>query len=153
MESFRVIHCAVDGELLESSTLHVDALSKKWLAYCEDLLCGGPIVATHLRGPLASWSVECAAGKCNFSIGDHVVYACAILRSGAELQNKQLLDSLSSPVWQSVRAQASDERPLFIVINLFPEEVSSKDSEAMFQLAYHFAAAYLNWFEDDHAVS
>ncbi|MFM9928350.1 hypothetical protein VLK31_35645 [Variovorax sp. H27-G14] len=136
--------------------MHVDALSKKWLAYCEDLLCSGPIVATHLDGPLDSWSVECTAGKCNFSIGGRVVYACAILRSGgkaAELQNQQLLDSLSSPAWQSVRAQAPDERPLFIVMNLFPEGVSSKDSEAMFQLAYHFAAAYLNWFEDGHAVS
>ncbi|MDR6888352.1 MULTISPECIES: hypothetical protein [Variovorax] len=102
---------------------------------------------------MAFWSVECAARKCNFSIGDHVVYACAILRSGAELQNKQLLDSLGSPVWQNVLAQASDERPLFIVINLFPWDVSSKDSEAMFQLAYHFAAAYLNWFKDDYAVS
>lgn len=130
----------------------MDALSKKWLAYCENLLCGGPVVATHLDGPLASWNVECAAGKCNFSIGDHVVYACAILRSGAELQNNQLLDSLNSPVWQSVLAQASDERPLFIVINLFPDDVSSKDSEAMFQLAYHFAAAYLKWFKDDYAV-
>lgn len=153
MESFRVMHCAVDGELLESSTLHVDALSKKWLAYCEDLLSGGPIVATHLDGSLASWSVECVAGKCDFSIENRVVYACTILRSGAEQQNQQLLDSLSSPVWQSIRTQASDERPLFIIINLFPEDVSSKDSEAMFQLAFHFAAAYLNWFEAAHSVS
>lgn len=153
MESFRVMHCAIDGELLESSTLHVEALSKKWLAYCEHLLSGGPIVATHLDGPLASWSVECAAGRCNFRIGDSVVYACAILRSGAERQNQQLLDSLSSPMWQGVLAHAPDERPLFIVMNLFPEDVSSKDSEAMFQLAYHFAAAYLNWFEDNHAIA
>jgi hypothetical protein len=147
------MHCAIDGELLESSTLHVEALSMKWLAYCEHLLSGGPIVATHLDGPLASWSVECAAGRCNFRIGDSVVYACAILRSGAERQNQQLLDSLSSPMWQGVLTHALDERPLFIVMNLFPDAVSSKDSEAMFQLAYHFAAAYLNWFEDNHAIA
>lgn len=149
MESFKITYCAVDGELLASSTLHVATLSKKWLAYCDDLLVGGPIVSAKLDGPLATWTVECTAGKCSFSIGGHLLYVCAILRDGAESQNKELLSSLVSPVWQSVLAQVSDERPLFLVVDLFPEGVEESSREAMFQFAYHFAAAYLKWFQVD----
>jgi hypothetical protein len=153
MKTFGLVHCAMDGELLGTSTLQASTLSQKWLAYCDGLLSGGPIVSTHLDGPLASWSLECAAGKCNFRIGDHLVYACAILREGADLQNQQLLDSLASPVWQRVLVHASDERPLVIVANFFPEDISNEDSAAMFQFAYHFAAAYLKWFEGNRVAA
>lgn len=60
MESFRVMHCAVDGELLESSSLHGDALSKKWLAYLRKPLVRRASRRHPLGRPLGflAWSVQ-----------------------------------------------------------------------------------------------
>ena len=153
METFKVIHCAMDGELLESADLEFSNLSPKWLNYCSELLTSGPTFSTTLDGPLSTWRVTCTAGLCRFEIDDTLVLVGVVLRPNAEQQNQALLNLLSSPEWNAVLAHTPSERPMFAVADLLPEAGSDENNEALFQLAYHFAGAYLKWHQDANPVA
>ena len=143
-----ITHCAADGELLQRASMPLSRMSAKWLAVCRELLAAGPILNTRLQGPLADWRVRCTWGKCQFSIGDDLVFVAAILPENNQVQNDQLLSVLrKDSVWRDILQHLDEARPALVIANFFPLAVTDELNEAMFQLAYHFAAAYCLWME------
>ncbi|MBB6560027.1 hypothetical protein HNP48_002699 [Acidovorax soli] len=146
MDSFGVTFCTVDGELVGRWDMQASRLSAKWLAYCEEILAAGPIVAMNLHGPLAAWRVECVPGRCHFSINGQQLFSCVVLPDGAQAQNAQVLAGSNSPEWKAVLGHLSADRPHLLAVSLLSNGVSQENQEAMLEFVHHFAAAYFQWF-------
>jgi hypothetical protein len=155
--SFEVVHFGFDGELLGSSRLAVSDLSAKWLGVCVAMLeqCG-PVFSQSMGGTLSHFSIKCTAGLCEFSVRDHVALAGVLLPLSPESQNRQLLQLFASEIdkvttspsvepWAAAATRNLSARPLFIVVNWLNTNVNEREAEAIFQLAYHFGAAYFHW--------
>jgi hypothetical protein len=162
VECFHISHYAFDGELLGSSEMKRAGLSEKWLGVTSDFLATGPIFSCKLSGTLEGYTVECTAGICQFRVRGNLAFSGALLVSGAEEQNQQLLEvfcrsleraplvtgagSNSRDLLKALRE--TDQRPAFLVVNWLNPDISQQDQEAMFQLAYHFAGSYFQWRDD-----
>lgn len=144
MDSFTLQHFAFDGEILGSSELKFSQLSEKWLKLCSELLdYHGPVFGTYLGSTLNHFHVKCTAGFCCFSVHNQVLYVAALLSSGSSEQNSKLIGLLSSQFGHTFPITHTE--PALLIVNLLNEEISENEQHAMFQLAYHFAAAYFCW--------
>jgi hypothetical protein len=47
------------------------------------------------------------------------------------------------------RIETTAERPAFVIVNWLNQRVQEQDSNAIFQLALHFAGAYLKWLPSE----
>ena len=144
MDAFAIACFAPNGELLGSSELQVSELSSKWLGVCTELIeAGGPILDESMGSTLSDYRIKCTAGLCHFTVSGQLLYVAAIFPRSADEQNAQLMRVFTQQLGRTFPVDASG--PLFLVVNLLKQDVPEADSAAMFQLAYHFAAAYLKW--------
>jgi hypothetical protein len=143
MEAFTVAQYAPDGESLGSSVLAVSQLSPKWLGVCASLIeSHGPVFSESMGSTLSHYHVECAAGLCYFKVHGEVLYIGAIIAGSSAVQDSALLQLFAERVHQPPELFAHEERPLFLVVNTFAPDITEEDRHAMFQLAYHVAAAH-----------
>jgi len=144
MDTFEVTLVAPDGKVLESASLQVSQLSRKWLDVCDCLLDGGPILSMTFGGTLSHWHIDCAAGLVYLKVHGKVALAGALLES-TSTQNDQLLRLFEERTSLRTGGLALDRRPHFLALDTFAAEVSDDESLAVFQFSYHFAAAYFRW--------
>jgi len=160
MNSFRIEHFAFDGEALGAQAQLLSQLSPKWLAIGEDLLAThGPVFTQNMGSTLSHYEIKCAAGLCWFSVAATPALFGVVLPVSPDAQSRALLTTFVSqlqcakPVLEHCRdvpeflgrISSLKERPVFIVVNWLNPNIPAQDQEAMFQLATHFAGAYLQW--------
>ena len=160
MAAYSVFHYTYDGELLGEKSIQDSELSSKWLAICGDLIAtNGPIFKQNLGSTLERFEIKCTAGICHFNVGGAPAFFAAILSVQPDQQSLALLDvfvshlssmplvvdSISNLSAFQAELRAISTRPTFLVVNWLNPDISSQDQEAAFQLALHFAGAYLQW--------
>lgn len=143
MASFTIAHYALDGESLGVATRNSADLSQQWMDVCSQFFdTHGPIFSESMGGTLSRYMVKCTAGMFEFRVAESRVFVGAVLVGRNEEQDRALAKVLALHV-KSV--DVPTPRPLFVVVNLLNQEVTQNDQHAMFELAVHFAAAYLVW--------
>ena len=160
IESFSVHHFAFDGEALGSHSFQVAQLSPRWLGVCSALLeANGPVFDQNMGSTLEHYQLKCTGGICHFSVSSAPALFAAIVPSPNQMQSEAVLSTFAAHVgsFPLVKQQcknvaaflhaiaAVSDRPALIVVNWFNAEVQEQDQEAIFQLALHFAAAYLQF--------
>jgi hypothetical protein len=142
---FVMERCLGDGRLLESRSWAYSELSNRWLAVCADIIeSHGPILSVDLGDTLAGYKFECTAGFCRFSVGGELLFAGVLLPPSVPSQNEALLKILATKTGRTFTPE-SPARPLYLVVDYGNAKAPQVDRDAMFELSYHFAAAYFRW--------
>jgi len=146
MEAFSVAHYAPDGELLGRSDLEVEQLSGLWLGICRDLIdSSGPVFDRSMGGTLERFSIECAGTICRFKANGVVLFSTVLITSAAAANLQQTLSYFAAQLDPGATFEAPVRFPALLVLNTFAPGIDEDDRAALFQLAYHFAAAHFSW--------
>jgi hypothetical protein len=160
MDSFATHHFAPDGESLGSGQIEISQLSPRWLVVCASLLGdNGPIFEQSMGSTLERYRIKCTAGICHFSVSGAPSLYAVVIPPGNGVQGAGLLNTFINHIGasQTIQQQCANvscfqaalaaitDWPAFIVVNWFNSEIPESDQEAIFQLALHFAAAYLQF--------
>ena len=144
MVEFLVYHYAPDGELLGRAQFNADNLSRRWVAFCDELLVAcGPVFAQRLEGALSHFSIEGAGPICRFSVRSNVVYSCILLSMADASRRDSSIAWFVGQLRSSEGFFAPDRIPAFLVLDTLSPETEEHDREPLFELARHYAAAYL----------
>jgi hypothetical protein len=147
MDTFSLSHFAPDGKLLGSANFSIDQLSPRWLAVCGDLLDAcGPVFSRSMGSTLERFSIECAGPICHFKVGSTVLYSTTLLTDSAATSREQSLAHFRRQLAKISLFAAPRSFPAFLVLDTFAPGIDEQDRDALFQLTYHFAGAYLSRF-------
>lgn len=145
MDTFSLAHYAPNGELLGSHDFSTDQLSQRWLDVCGHLLdAHGPVFSQSMGSTLERFSIECAGPICHFKVGGTVLFSTVLLTTTAVATRDQSLAYFAAQLGASAPFVAPCHLPAFLVLNTPAPEIEESDCAALFQLAYHFAAAYFS---------
>lgn len=137
---------AVDGALLYSGQLARDKLSARWVQLWRDLLdARGPVFACSLGSTLTRFSVDSVPGICHFKVDDTVVYIAAVLPSDTAENYQTSLGHFAGLLDSRAHFHPPERCPAFLVLNLEQADIAAVERDALFELAYHYAGAYLDW--------
>lgn len=160
VDSFTAHHFAGDGESLGSRDFEIAQLSNRWLEVCTALLAdSGPIFDRGMGSTLDRYQIKCTAGIVEFSVAGAPALFAVIVPAAPSEHSAALLNTFIAQVGALAKELCPDvasfqralgavpERPALVVVNWLNAEIPGVDQEAIFQLAIHFAGAYLRWFE------
>jgi len=141
----KVIQFASDGEILCSAELGLYQLSTKWLSVCEALFEGGPVFSQSMGSTLAHYEIDFAAGMCEFKVRGILAFSGVVLLGTHPSQDLNLVNVFERRLGMLAPCGSADGVPTFVILNMLDDRVTDQDQSAMFQLAYHVAAAYCVW--------
>jgi hypothetical protein len=148
MQALSVHHFAPGGELLAEATIPRDQLSEKWVGMCRDLLeARGAVFAETLGGTLNQFAIEAAGGMSYFRVDGEILYAAVVVPSHDSKNGEALLTHFRSLFPTPPSDSRPTSYPCMLVLNTFATAPNDQEREALFQLAYHFGAAYCEWHE------
>lgn len=143
MTNFSIVHFAIDGEFLGGAERNTADLSPRWMDVCSQFFNSfGPVFSENMGSTLSRYEVKCSAGMFEFSVSGILAFVGAVLIGKDEARDQALVHFLMSRVGS---IDMPNERPLFVIVNLLDPNVTETDQGAVFDLALHFAAAYVIW--------
>lgn len=141
-----------------SRKFEVAQLSTRWLDVCTALLTeSGPIFDRSMGSMLDHYQIKCTADIVQFSVAGIPALFAAVVPAAPSEQAAALLSTFIVQVGALAKRVCPDVgsfqralgavsgRPALVVVNWLNADIPEADQEAMFQLALHFAGAYLRW--------
>jgi hypothetical protein len=94
---------------------------------------------------LAHYEIDFAAGICDFKVRGVLAFSGVLLLGTHPSQDLNLVNVFERRLGMLAPCGSADGLPTLVILNMLDDRVTDQDQSAMFQLAYHVAAAYCIW--------